>query len=85
MDSDCLLYSPPIKGFVIKEQCKASLILQENTKISLIGLPNAVCSSTGLKWDLDQTHLSFPGNTSCFNRCQQTDIELQTHSGLFWF
>jgi thiamine pyrophosphokinase len=81
MDTDCLLYSPPIRGFVIKEQSKASLNLQENTKISLIGLPNAVCSSKGLKWDLKQVSLSFPGKTSCFNRCQQSDIELETHSG----
>lgn len=81
MDTDCLLYSPPIRGFVINEQSKVNLCLKDNTKISLIGLPNAVLSSRGLKWNLEQDDLNFPGKTSCFNRSQEPEIEIEAHSG----
>jgi thiamine pyrophosphokinase len=81
METECLLYAPPIQGFVIKEQASLHCSLPLQTKISLIGLPKAILSSKGLKWELNNTHLSFPGPTSCFNRTHSSEIKLEVHQG----
>jgi thiamine pyrophosphokinase len=81
MDSSCLLYAPPITGLVIKEASTWTGTLPENTKISLMGIPSAIVSSQGLKWELQHAELTFPGKTSCFNRTQSTHIQLNVHQG----
>lgn len=81
METNCLLYSPPIKGFVIKKQSQAKFLVPVQTKISLMGIPEVTISSKGLKWELNDTHLSFPGKTSCFNRTQSTEVILEVHQG----
>lgn len=81
MGSNCLLYAPPIKGFVLKEQRPMSFTLPLHSKISLMGVPQARLSSQGLKWELNDTQLSFPGTCSCFNRVQQTKLHLEVHQG----
>ncbi|KGP62220.1 thiamine pyrophosphokinase [Legionella norrlandica] len=81
METNCLLYSPPIKGLVIKEESKIKLLLPVHTKISLIGVPGVTLSSKGLKWELNNSHLAFPGKTSCFNRTQLPEITLEIYSG----
>jgi thiamine pyrophosphokinase len=79
--TNCLLYAPPIKGFVIKAPSRVNLLLPMQTKISLMGIPKATLSSKGLKWELNYSKLSFPGNTSCFNRTQLSEIALEVHQG----
>jgi thiamine pyrophosphokinase len=81
METDCLLYSPPLKGFVIKKQSRMNFLLPIQTKISLMGIPETILSSKGLKWELHHSHLSFPGKTSCFNRTQLPKITLEVHQG----
>lgn len=81
MESNCLLYAPPIKGFVLKEQMPMNITLPLHSKISLIGIPQARLSSQGLKWELNNAQLSFPGTNSCFNRVQQTELHLEVHQG----
>ncbi|CAM3381157.1 putative thiamin pyrophosphokinase [Legionella longbeachae NSW150] len=81
MATDCLLYSPPIRGFVLKEQSSQNFLLPVHTKISLIGMPTAILSSHGLQWELQDTHLSFPGTTSCFNRTRLSEVILEAHQG----
>ena len=81
METNCLLYSPPVKGFVIKEKSQTRLILPTQTKISLIGIPKATLSSKGLQWELNETHLCFPGKTSCFNRTRLSEIVLEVNQG----
>ncbi len=81
IESDSLLYSPPIKGFVLKEGSTLHLSLPIQTKISLIAVPSATISSQGLKWNLNHSYLSFPGKTSCFNRTISTEIALEIHQG----
>jgi len=81
MNSNCLLYAPPIIGRVLSAQQTYSLSVPVNTKISLIGLPAATLSSSGLKWELDEHLLTFPGNNSCFNRTSKNYIELNVHDG----
>ncbi|HAT7921537.1 TPA: thiamine diphosphokinase [Legionella pneumophila] len=81
MDTNCLLYSPPLKGFVVNEKLRVNFILPVQTKISLIGIPEVVLSSEGLKWELKHSHLSFPGKNSCFNRTKTAEISLEVHQG----
>lgn len=81
METNCLLYAPPIRGFVLKENVQMNFLLPVQTKISLLGMPEALLSSKGLKWELENTHLFFPGKTSCFNRTQAPEIILQVHQG----
>nr|WP_233586673.1 hypothetical protein [Legionella sp. km772] len=81
MDSNCLLYAPPIKGLVIREKSLMQLSLPVRTKISFLGMPRAKLSSQGLKWELTNTHLDFPGRTSCFNRVQQSPITIEVDQG----
>ena len=81
METNCLLYSPPLKGFILKEKTRANLLLPVQTKISIMGIPQATLSSSGLQWELNGTRLSFPGKTSCFNRTQSPEIILEIHQG----
>ncbi|KTD06682.1 thiamin pyrophosphokinase [Legionella gratiana] len=81
MTTDCLLYSPPMRGFVLREKSRRNFSLPVQTKISLIGMPAVILSSNGLQWELNHSHLSFPGKTSCFNRTQLPEIILETHQG----
>lgn len=81
MGTECLLYAPPIRGFVINGEGSKEITLATNTKISLLGIPSAEVSSEGLKWDLHQTSLRFPGSSSCFNRSKAKKIKLQVHKG----
>lgn len=81
METNCLLYAPPIRGFVIREKSRIACSLPILTKISLMGIPEAILSSTGLKWELNSSRLAFPGNTSCFNRTQVPEIILEAHHG----
>lgn len=81
METECLLYSPPIKGFVIKQKTKMNVTLPLKTKISLIGIPEATLSSNGLQWELNESHLTFPGKTSCFNRTRLQEVSLEVHQG----
>lgn len=81
MGTDCLLYAPPLKGFVLNAPKKVTFTLAENTKISLLGIPSAEVSSKGLKWELNQSQLTFPGHTSCYNRAKHEKITLEVHQG----
>lgn len=81
MGTDCLLYAPPLRGFVLSAHKKIRINLTLNTKISLLGIPQATVSSTGLKWELNSASLTFPGFTSCYNRVMQETITLEVHQG----
>ncbi|QBR83721.1 thiamine diphosphokinase [Legionella israelensis] len=81
LETGCVLYSPPIVGYILKENYRKAFSLPFNTKISLLGIPSAIITSKGLKWELNESRLSFPGNTSCFNRTRESSIELSIHQG----
>ena len=49
--------------------------------ISLLPYPEAVISTKGLKWDLDNVLLSVTGLSSARNRAQKVDVEIQVHNG----
>lgn len=77
----CILFAPPIYGFALNEGKDKQLTLPLNTKISLLGIPDAIVTTKGLKWNLCDDQLTFPGKNSCFNRTQECEIEIQVHSG----
>lgn len=81
LETDHLFYAPPIWGRVLRASTQVSLNLMPNTKISLMGIPGAVVSSCGLKWELTRHRLSFPGDQSCFNRGVQAQVMLEVHEG----
>ena len=76
-----VFYSPPLSGFVLREKEHRTLALPLQTKISLIGLPYAKLSSQGLKWELNQYELFYPGKNSCFNRSVSKIVKLDAHAG----
>jgi thiamine pyrophosphokinase len=78
---NCVFYSPPILGFMIKSNKHFQMFLPKDTKISLIPLPSAIVSSKGLKWELNQSDLSFPGQNSCFNRTKEENILISVQHG----
>ena len=82
LGTDCVLYAPPFCGYILRANEKKSLRLPLNTKISLMGIPSAEISTKGLKWELTDYHMSFPGYNSCFNRTIQDEIHLDVHNGV---
>lgn len=81
LQTDSLIYAPPVIGITIKGGEKRILSLAAGTKISLLGLPHALVTSNGLKWELTSHQLTFPGNTSCFNRAKRDKVEIEVHDG----
>lgn len=81
MRSKNVLYAPPLYGFVMNAGEHKSLTLPFNTKISLIGIPEARLTTTGLKWDLSNSKLIFPGTNSCFNRVVEENVFLEVLEG----
>jgi thiamine pyrophosphokinase len=51
------------------------------SKISIMACPEAVISSTGLQWELNEYVMNFFGNNSYSNRSTQEKLYLKLHSG----
>lgn len=81
LKADCVLYAPPIYGFAMQDKQIHKMELPFNTKISLLGIPSATITTKGLKWNLQQSNLTFPGVNSCFNRTAESAIEIEVHVG----
>lgn len=81
LETDSVLYAPPLVGQVLKENSRQGFSLPLNSKISLFGIPSALVTTKGLKWDLNESMLAFPGSTSCFNRSREPSIEIWTQRG----
>ena len=80
-EHDCTFYAPPILGCSISSKGVHNFAAGKNSKISIMGLPNAVISSQGLKWELNKTPLDFPAHNSWFNRCLDNTINIELISG----
>lgn len=81
LQTDSMIYAPPVTGITIKAGEKKIFSLSVGTKISLLGLPRATVTSSGLKWELTSGQLAFPGMTSCFNRAQRDQVDIEVHDG----
>jgi len=78
IENNCNFYAPPIIGTVIEDE--TSVTLPINTKISIFGF-NSLVSSNGLKWELENKLLTFPGEISSFNRTIKPNIKIKTSNG----
>lgn len=67
-------------GFCLKR--KLSLKLTIGTKISIFGLPNCRISTRGLKWELNNELLTFPGKNSALNRVKAQEITIDISEGI---
>ncbi len=81
MRSNNFLYAPPLSGHVLRAGQQKSFLLPLHSKISMMGIPSALVSSVGLKWEMKEMTLSFPGKNSCFNQSAQAEVDLQVHEG----
>jgi thiamine pyrophosphokinase len=74
-----IFYDEPIIGMSI-DGCR-TFNLKIGTKLSLFGIPSCRVSTKGLKWNLDNDELTFPGFNSCFNRTVSEDIVIHIIRG----
>jgi thiamine pyrophosphokinase len=81
MTSTNFLYAPPLMGMVMRPHQERELKLPLDTKISMLGIPSAVVTTRGLKWELANSHLSFPGHNSCFNRNTNENVSIKVDAG----
>lgn len=71
-----IFYAPPIVGHVLNNE-ERKFQLPIHSKLSLIAMPRAVVSTTGLKWELSKQVLQFPGENSCFNRTIAPEVHIK--------
>jgi thiamine pyrophosphokinase len=81
VNTDCVLYAPPMYGFTLHAGEEKIFNLPLNTKMSLMAMPTAQVSTQGLKWNLTDYEMSFPGNNSCFNQTINPDIKVKVNKG----
>lgn len=60
---------------------KHILKLTIGTKISIFGMPHCRISTSGLKWELDNELLTFPGKNSSLNRVKKQEISIEILAG----
>lgn len=76
---DNVFMDDEIIGFCLRK--KYSLKTQSGTKISIFGIPHCKISTNGLKWELDNELLEFPGKNSSLNRAQKSEITIDITEG----
>jgi thiamine pyrophosphokinase len=76
---DNVFLAGEIAGF--KLSSSRGLKLEIGTKISIIGFPRCKISTSGLKWELRDRDLCYPGYNSFFNRVAAEDVEINILSG----
>ncbi|MDO4975501.1 MAG: thiamine diphosphokinase [Alphaproteobacteria bacterium] len=76
---DNVFMDDEIIGFYLRK--KYSLKTQPGTKISIFGIPHCKISTNGLKWELDNELLEFPGKNSSLNRAQKSEITIDITEG----
>jgi thiamine pyrophosphokinase len=77
--SHSLVYAPPLVGF-FWGMGHHTLQLPEDTKLSLFGF-DAVVSTHGLRWELDNSQLHFPYATSSSNRTAFPEVTIEVKAG----
>jgi thiamine pyrophosphokinase len=63
---DNIIYDPPIVGYMLSDHVHKVFELRKDTKISLIPLPEACITSSGLRWELNASKLTFFSNSCLF-------------------
>lgn len=78
IESKATFYSEGIIGAIVSD--KITLPLKYNTKISIFGF-DAIISTKGLKWELENEALNFPGKNSACNRAISSHVEIELAKG----
>ena len=78
-----MLVAEDLVGMIISG--RKEIKLPKHTKISILGIDEAVVTSRGLKWDMDNTKLSFSGISSGCNRVAEENIILEVKGKVFIF
>ena len=77
--SDNVFITDDVVGYKIQGDCQYTFPI--DTKISIIGMPECVITTQGLKWELRDFYTTYPGQNSCFNRVAKTPLSVQIKSG----
>jgi thiamine pyrophosphokinase len=79
LQTKSIFYDENIIGLIIEDRQVFNLKI--GTKLSLFGIPNCCISTEGLKWNLTDNKLTFPGFSSCFNRTTSENIVINITEG----
>ncbi len=60
---------------------KRTLKIAIGTKISIFGIPSCKITTQGLKWELNNELLIFPGRNSSLNRIKKQEISIEVFDG----
>ncbi|MFN7039056.1 MAG: thiamine diphosphokinase [Alphaproteobacteria bacterium] len=82
IENNCIFYSPPLIGKIIKSPKVEQLELEPSIKISLFGIPEAIVNTSGLKWELNNAKLTFPGLNSSLNRVVSNNVIIEVSKGI---
>lgn len=83
---NCLLYDPPhTVGCFLRPGHYHYETLTPMSKLSLIGAPSCIVSSSGLRWELQNHSLEFWGKNSFFNRTSASKLSLEIKEGCLLF
>jgi thiamine pyrophosphokinase len=78
-----MLVAEDLIGMVVSG--RREMNLPRHTKISVLGMDEAIVTSRGLKWDMDETRLSFSGISSGCNRVAKENVILEVKGKIFVF
>jgi thiamine pyrophosphokinase len=81
LSSGSIFFDPPIVGYALKAGDVINLNLPVKSKLSLIGIPYASVSTSGLRWELEGADLRFRGSNSCYNRTKEGKITISVYKG----
>ncbi len=81
VEKNCNFYAPPILGYVFKAPYLFNGRFPIATKLSLFGMSKARVNTKGLKWNLDNMLLEFPGTNSALNRTEESNIVIEVIEG----
>ncbi|MDR0590706.1 MAG: thiamine diphosphokinase [Puniceicoccales bacterium] len=77
--TDAVAYMPPNVAMVVRDRLALRLPLA--TKLSLFAVPFGRVTTRGLRWELDDRELHFPGDNSCFNRTVAEQVAFEVAEG----
>ena len=81
IENELTFYSKEMTGFIIKGPGHFTTNLNFNSKISLFGISKAIVSTSGLKWELNEELLEFPGKNSSLNRVVAEEVNINVVKG----
>jgi thiamine pyrophosphokinase len=81
MKNHCLFYDRGVFGVPLRAPIKRIFNLKLDSKISFIAMCKAKIRTLGLKWELNNDYLEFPGRNSPFNRTAKEEVIIEVLEG----